>query len=126
MTGLEVHSMEKNGVAVVHLRGYLDAHTAPDFEKVLRDLIDSDRVRLVVNLCDLHYIASAGVGVFMGFIEEVRNRGGDIKLAEPTDKVYRVFDLLGFHLLYEIFKHEDEAVGKYLRPPAARKRGKKS
>jgi anti-sigma B factor antagonist len=126
MTGLEVSSREKNGVAVVYLSGFLDAHTAPDFEKVLRDLIDKDMIRLVVNLSGLHYIASAGVGVFMGFIEEVRNRGGDIKLAEPTEKVYRVFDLLGFHLLYDICKKEDEAVGKYLRPSAAKKRRRKS
>jgi anti-sigma B factor antagonist len=126
MTGLEVSSKERNGVAVVHLKGYLDAHTAPDFEKVLRDLIDSDRIRLVVNLSDLNYIASAGVGVFMGFIEELRGRGGDIKLAEPTEKVYRVFDLLGFHLLYDICKKEDEAVQKYLQPSAAKKKGRKS
>jgi anti-sigma B factor antagonist len=126
MTGLEVSSKEKNGVAVVRLKGYLDAHTAPDFEKVLRDLIDRDRIRLVVNLSDLNYIASAGVGVFMGFIEELRGRGGDIKLAEPTEKVYRVFDLLGFHLLYDICKGEDEAIQKYLKPSAGKRKRRRT
>lgn len=115
MNGFEVKSKVVQNVAVVYIKGYLDAHTAPDFEKALRDLVDEDKVKLVVNLSGLNYISSAGLGVFMGFIEEVRNKGGDIKLAELTDKVYRVFDLLGFPVLYDIFKKEEEALQKYLK-----------
>ena len=49
----------------------------------------------------------------MGFIEDIRSKNGDIKIAEPTEKVFRVFDLLGFPVLYEIFQSEGEAVEKY-------------
>lgn len=115
MNGFEVKSKEVKNVAVVYIKGYLDAHTAPDFENALRDLVEQDKVRLVINLSELNYISSAGLGVFMGFIEEVRNKGGDIKLAEMTDKVFRVFDLLGFPVLYEIFKKEGDAIKKYLK-----------
>ena len=95
------------------MKGYLDAHTAPDFEKALQELVDENRVRIIVNLVDLSYISSAGLGVFMGFIEDIRKKKGDIKLAEPSDKVFRVFDLLGFPVLYEIFQKEEEAIQKY-------------
>jgi anti-sigma B factor antagonist len=115
MNGFEVRSKEIKNVAVVYLKGYLDAHTAPDFENSLRELVDQNKVRLVVNLAELNYISSAGLGVFMGFIEEVRGKGGDIKLVEMTDKVFRVFDLLGFPVLYDIFKKEEEAIQKYLK-----------
>jgi len=100
-------------VSVVYLEGYLDAHTAPEFERALQELVDEERVHIVVNLSELTYISSAGLGVFMGFIENIRGKGGDIKLAEPTDKVFRVFDLLGFPVLYEIFKKENDAIKKY-------------
>jgi len=113
MNEFEVGRTDKDAVSVVYLKGYLDAHTAPDFEKVLQELVDEDRVHIVVNLADLAYISSAGLGVFMGFIESVREKGGDIKLAEPTEKVYRVFDLLGFPGLYEVFQKEEEAIDKY-------------
>jgi anti-sigma B factor antagonist len=56
------------------------------------------------------------LGVFMGFIENVRSQGGDIKLAELTDKVFRVFDLLGFPVLFEILKREEDAVAKFEKP----------
>jgi len=113
MNGFEVKRKDMDEISVVYLKGYLDAHTAPDFEKILQTLVDEERVRIVVNLSGLSYISSAGLGVFMGFIEDVRKKGGDIKLAEPTEKVFRVFDLLGFPVLYEIFQLETDAVKKY-------------
>ncbi len=113
MNGFEVNTKNLGAVSIVYLKGYLDAHTAPEFEKALQDLVDDNRVHIVVNLAQLNYISSAGLGVFMGFIEDIRNKGGDIKLAEPSEKVFRVFDLLGFPVLYEIFDKEAEAVKKY-------------
>jgi len=113
MSGVEVRRKDVQTVTVVYLKGYLDAHTAPEFEKILQDLVDQNRVNIVVNLAELNYISSAGLGVFMGFIEDIRKKGGDIKIAEMADKVFRVFDLLGFPVLYEIFKDESEAIGKY-------------
>ncbi len=113
MNDFIVKRKDADDVSIVYLKGYLDAHTAPDFENALQDLVDENRVRIVVNLAELTYISSAGLGVFMGFIEDIRNKEGDIKLAEPNDKVFRVFDLLGFPVLYEIFKKEEEAIEKY-------------
>ena len=113
MSDFQVNRKDLDEVSVVYLDGYLDAHTAPDFEKALQELVDENRIRIVVNLADLTYISSAGLGVFMGFIEDIRGKGGDIKLAEPTEKVFRVFDLLGFPVLYEIFQKESEAIDKY-------------
>ena len=113
MNGFGVKRKDVEEISVLYLKGYLDAHTAPDFEKALQELVDENRVHIVVNLVDLSYISSAGLGVFMGFIEDIRKKKGDIKLAEPSDKVFRVFDLLGFPVLYEIFQKEEEAIQKY-------------
>ena len=113
MNGFDAKRKDMDAISVVYLKGYLDAHTAPDFEKVLQSLVDEGRVRIVANLSELDYISSAGLGVFMGFIEDIRQKGGDIKLAELTDKVFRVFDLLGFPVLYDILEREEEAIEKY-------------
>ena len=58
-------------------------------------------------------ISSAGLGVFMAYIEDVRKNQGDIKLSNMSPKVFNVFDLLGFPLLYDITKDEAEAVQKF-------------
>jgi anti-sigma B factor antagonist len=96
------------------LKGYLDAHTAPTLENNFTQLIDTNRYKIVVNFDELAYISSAGLGVFMAYIEKIRENSGDIKLSNMSDKVYNIFDLLGFPLLYEIFKTEDEAIEKFI------------
>ena len=100
-------------ISVLYLSGFLDAHTAPKFEDGLQSLIKEERVLIIVNHQDLDYISSAGLGVFMGFIEEIRNKGGDIKLSNMSQKVFKVFDLLGFPALFEIFDEEEQAKAKY-------------
>jgi len=49
----------------------------------------------------------------MAYIEDVRSLGGDIKLSNMSDKVYNVFDLLGFPTLYDILHTEEEAIVKF-------------
>ena len=104
---------EQGAVSIINLKGYLDAHTAPILENNFVDLIDKNRFNIVVDFKDLAYISSAGLGVFMAYIEKIRESSGDIKLSGMNDKVYNIFDLLGFPLLYEIFKTESEAVQKF-------------
>jgi anti-sigma B factor antagonist len=104
---------DKGNVSIIYLNGYLDAHTAPQLENNFSELIDNNRYNIVVNFEDLNYISSAGLGVFMAYIEKIRENEGDIKLTSMSDKVYNIFDLLGFPLLYEIFKSEDEAIVKF-------------
>jgi len=105
--------VDKGNISVINLSGYLDAHTAPILENNFTELIDLRKFRIVVNFKELAYISSAGLGVFMAYIEKIRNNSGDIKLTNMNDKVYNIFDLLGFPLLYEIFETEDEALNKF-------------
>lgn len=113
MSNFKVEVRAMNNVQVLDLKGYLDAHTAPDLEKMFQTLVDAKQYNIVVNCRDLTYISSAGLGVFMAFIEDVRKNNGDIKLSNMSPKVYNVFDLLGFPLLYDITKEEEEALEKF-------------
>jgi anti-sigma B factor antagonist len=113
MTDFKIQQRDGENYSVIELKGYLDAHTAPDLESTFQKLLNEKKYNIVVNCRDLSYISSAGLGVFMAYIEDVRKNNGDIKLSNMTSKVYNVFDLLGFPMLYEIFKDEKEAVVKF-------------
>ncbi|NOX89970.1 MAG: STAS domain-containing protein [Calditrichaeota bacterium] len=113
MNGFQVRHVAKDDVSILYLSGFLDAHTVPQFENALEEVIKKKRYKIVVNFKDLDYISSAGLGVFMGFIEEVRANGGDIKLSNLSKRVYKVFDLLGFPALFEIYDDEQEACSKF-------------
>ena len=100
-------------VDCLYLKGYLDAHTAPVLEEAISKIINDGRTNILVNFSNLDYISSAGLGVFMAFIEDLREKGGDIKMSDMKPKVYSVFDLLGFPLLFDIVKEEKMAIERF-------------
>ena len=113
MSNFKINVRESSTINVLDLKGYLDAHTAPDLEKAFQNLLEEKKYKIVVNCRELTYISSAGLGVFMAYIEDVRKNHGDIKLSNMSPKVFNVFDLLGFPLLYDITKDEAEAIQKF-------------
>ena len=113
MSDFAVHRKDVDEVSVLNIEGYLDAHTAPAFESAIKQLVDEDRNKIIVNFEKLSYISSAGLGVFMGFIEDIRAKDGDIKMSNMTEKVFKIFDLLGFPSLYEIVDEENVAITKF-------------
>lgn len=113
MSDFKINFRETSNINIVDLKGYLDAHTAPELEGAFQKLMNSKQYNIVVNFKNLSYISSAGLGVFMAYIEEVRKNKGDIKLANMPPKIFNVFDILGFPLLYEIYPDEKEALTKF-------------
>lgn len=109
----QIDRRDENGIRVLVLTGYLDAHTAPQFEKTIEEEIGQGRICLVADCGGLTYISSAGLGVFMSFIEEIRERSGDLKIAHVQPKVYQIFDVLGFPTLFDIMDSVNEAVAKF-------------
>lgn len=119
MSNFSVGFRNTDSIQILDLKGELDAHTASELEAALQKCQDDERYRIIVNGSDLQYISSAGLGVFMAYIEEVREEGGDIKIASLQPKVFNVFDLLGFPMLFDILDTEDEAVKKFERDDTA-------
>jgi anti-sigma B factor antagonist len=113
MNGFEVTRRDIQEISTLFIKGHLDAHTYPRFETELQKLMDEKRFKIVVDFRDLSYISSAGLGVFMGFIETVRENAGDIKLCTMTPKVFKVFDLVGFPTIYEILNDDQEALNRF-------------
>ena len=108
----------QDDLAVISVEGYLDAHTAPEFEQAIQSEVDAGHVRLITDCSKLTYISSAGLGVFMGFIEEVREQGGDIKICSLSPKVRQVFEILGFQELYDLCDDLPSAVQRFADAPS--------
>lgn len=95
---------------VFNLIGTLDAHNISVLEKEFKNQLNQEHYYYVINLSALDYITSAGLGVFMEFIEEIREHKGDIVFCCYSEKIYNIFDLLGFPLIYKFFREEKEAI----------------
>jgi anti-sigma B factor antagonist len=112
-----VGKSRESDISLLSLQGYLDAHTAPQFEKIIQEEFDGGRYRIIVNCAGLTYISSAGLGVFMSFIEDIRAAHGDIKICCVSETVYQVFEILGFPSLFDILPDQDAAVRRFFEVP---------
>ena len=113
MKSFYIRSKVVENTAVIYPRGHLDAHNVERFEKEILKLIGSNNVNVVVNCKELNYISSAGMGIIMGYLDEIREKGGDIKLCCVSERVYEIFDLVGFTEIYEFLEDEDTAIAKF-------------
>ena len=98
------------GSVVVEVAGYLDAHTVVGFEEQMNSLIEADARRIIIDLEQLNYISSAGIGALIGLVQRLRRQQGDLVLLRPSQKVHKILDLLGFTEIFRIVATEDEAL----------------
>jgi anti-sigma B factor antagonist len=110
---LTVDCRKVGDVTVISPRGFINAHTVRQFEQALARALEDGGQKILINGSGLAYIASAGLGVIMGVIEEVRSRGGDIRLAELNETVRNIFEVLGFNHLCRVLSSEREGLESY-------------
>ena len=119
MHSFSVSFRSSGPVEILTLVGELDAHTVTELDAAILRCLQNGRTRIVVNGTALEYISSAGLGVFLGHIDEIRELGGDLVICGLRARVFEVFDLLGFPMLFRILDSEDEAIGMFAEQPEA-------
>lgn len=101
-------------VTLLELKGRL---VFDDGERMLRtlvnDLVEQGRVKLVVNLSNVTYIDSCGVGVLIAKFVSVRRKGGDVKLLELSPRSRHVMAICGLLNVFETFDSETKAVASF-------------
>jgi anti-anti-sigma factor len=101
-------------ITFVKAEGFVDAHTAPQLEKLLNDLVAQKHFKVVLDCEFMDYISSAGLGVLMGAISNFRQNQGDLKVVQLPQKVFKIFDLLGFTKLFEIYDSRGDAIAAFM------------
>lgn len=96
-------------ISVVRVDGVIDTMTSTDLEKVMNSLMERRRYKIIIDLGGVDYISSAGWGIFISNIREIRQHTGDIKLARMIPNVYEIFELLEFDSILKAFDSVEKA-----------------
>jgi anti-sigma B factor antagonist len=101
-------------VSVLDLSGRL---VLDDGDGMLRDrvndLLGQGRVKIVVNLREITYIDSCGLGVLIAKLVSSRSKGGDLKLLHHSPRSHRVFEICKLENVFEAFDSEPEAIASF-------------
>ncbi|MDH3217051.1 MAG: STAS domain-containing protein [Candidatus Krumholzibacteria bacterium] len=118
---VSVMAAKKNeDVSVIKISGYIDTTTARELESALANLLAKGNYKIVLDLSGVTYISSAGWGIFIGEIKEIRNHGGDLKLAAMVGDVFEVFQLLEFQSILEAYPSTQDAREAFAKSSSSR------
>ena len=101
------------GVWTVSLEGRIDLPGARALEDALNELCDAGRSRIVVDLSNVPYMASAGLKALLSGLRRARLLGGDVRLAGLTERVGEVFEMSGFDQVFTLYPSAAAAVASY-------------
>jgi anti-sigma B factor antagonist len=104
---------EGNNVLVVDIVGDLDARSAGDLKLTLNEKIESGNVWVLVNLSDVPYMDSAGLGVLVSGLKNTNRQNGDLRLWGLQPDVRNIFELTRLNKVFQIFDSEEAALGSY-------------
>lgn len=110
---MDISNTEVSNVTVVTVNGRVDSATAPELENSLKQLVESDKVRLVLDLAGVDYMSSAGLRAMVSTLKSVKRASGDLRLANPSARVAEVLRLAGLTSIFSIYSSQADAVGSY-------------
>lgn len=116
------------GISEVRIDGVIDTMTASELEEVIDSLIRRNRNRILIDLAGVDYISSAGWGILISHIKDIRSNEGDIKLANMVPNVFEIYQLLEFDNVLRAHPSIDSARREFASQPVApdqKKKGRK-
>ncbi len=116
MQGIEL-ALNKIGtrgdIALLRIKGYIDTTTSSEVSAKLNEIMNSGCYQLIVDMGGVNYVSSAGWGVFVGEIRNIRENGGDLKIVQMTPDVFEVFEMLEFNRILDYYETIEEAVNDF-------------
>ena len=105
---------EAGGITVVDLGGRITlGEGSALLRKTIRELLEERRNLILLNLADVDYIDSSGIGELVSAYMGVKNRGGTLKLLQLTKKVHDLLQLTKLFTVFEVFSDESSALRSY-------------
>lgn len=109
---LRLEKSKENSYEIISLFGEVDASNSVQLDEVISELIQSGAKSILVDGSHLEYISSAGLGVFMSYLEDFQDQEINFKISNLSPKVFEVFKILGLDQLISIYPTKEEALAE--------------
>ena len=100
---------EGDWLVVFSLTGELDAYTAPEFRDSLIQTLEQDLVWILVDLGEVEYIDSVGLGILIGGAKRANERGGELAVICQRANLLKIFDIAGTQELLNVCEEQSVA-----------------
>jgi anti-sigma B factor antagonist len=110
---MKIEAFKEGGVLIVRPQEKrIDASIAKDFKSKLAEFVKNGNVNLVINLSEVDFIDSSGLGALVSTLKVIGNQG-EIKLCEVKKEVKSIFELTRLDKVFSIYHSEKEAIDSF-------------
>jgi anti-sigma B factor antagonist len=106
---MKLISDKENEYYVIEIDGDLDASSCILLDKAISEAVSKGEKKIIIDCSRLNYISSAGLGVFMSYLQDFENNKISMVLFNLSEKVKSVFQILGLDQLIRIVNTKEEA-----------------
>lgn len=101
---------EVSGVPVLKVRGEIDVASAPDFHASISDIIGRGPEVVIVDMSEVSFIDSTGLGVLVSAEKETREAGKDLRLVVTQPQIMKLLELTGLDEVFTVLSSTNDAV----------------
>ena len=113
---MKSNTRQVDGVTIVDLSGRITlGEGSVVLRDTVRDLIGKGNKKILLNLGDVNYIDSSGIGELVSAFTTVRNQGGELKLLNLTKKVHDLLQITKLYTVFDVKDDETSAVKSFSR-----------
>ena len=111
---MDISVRKRSQVQVVQLRGPLRMGPAVDgLRQAIEEALGEGDTRIVINLAEVPIVDSSGIGLLVRCLATTKQRGGSIKLVQPSKFTVQTLRLVGVLNLFEVFDSDELAVESF-------------
>lgn len=109
---MKLQTEKINGSMVLYIKEKrLDAHNSGELKDQMLQLGENGKVHIIVDLKEIHFIDSSGLGALLSGHKNATLRNGSFKLSSPQSQVQSMFELTRLHRVFDIYPSVQEALG---------------
>ena len=111
---MKTSTRQVDGITIVDLSGRITlGEGSVILRDTVRDLVTKGNRKILLNLGDVNYIDSSGIGELVSAFTTVRNQGGELKLLNLTKKVHDLLQITKLYTVFDVKDDEAAAVGSF-------------
>lgn len=111
---MKISTRQVDGVTILDLSGRITlGEGSVQLRDAVRDLLSKGQKHILLNLAEVNYIDSSGIGELVSAFTTVRNQGGELKLLKLTKKVHDLLQITKLYTVFDIKDDEAQAIASF-------------
>ena len=112
---MDITTRSRGDIVILDITGEIDLYNAPEIKDIVNKLIEDRRYNVIINLEDVSYIDSSGIGALISSLSNLKKYHGGLKIINVYASVRKVFELTKLTSFFEIFDSKEAAVESFER-----------